>query len=63
MLVLSRKVDEEILIGSSIRVIVARIKGGNVRLGIAAPSLVRVIRKELRHASSPAKKLELSGAS
>ncbi len=48
MLVLSRKQEEEIVfpeLGISVRVL--RTKGNQVRLGIKAPSDVRVLRGEL----------------
>ena len=48
MLVLSRKQDEEIVfpeLGISVRVI--RTKGNQVRLGIKAPTDIRVLRGEL----------------
>lgn len=47
MLVLTRKTQEEILIGDSIRISIVRIKGNTVRLGIEAPRDVRVVRAEL----------------
>ena len=47
MLVLSRKLGEEILIGDDIRLVVYRINGNRVRLGIAAPDGVPVHRSEL----------------
>lgn len=47
MLVLSRKPLEQIQIGESIVVTVVRVEGGAVRLGIEAPSEVRVFRSEL----------------
>ena len=47
MLVLSRKSNEEIVIGSNIRVKVLEIKGNRVRLGICAPDQVPVMREEL----------------
>lgn len=47
MLVLSRKVDEKILIGDDIVVTVVRITGGKVRLGIDAPREVTVLREEV----------------
>lgn len=47
MLVLTRKAQEEILIGDSIRISIVRIKGNTVRLGIEAPRDVRVVRAEL----------------
>ena len=55
MLVLSRKLNERILIGDSIVLTVVKIQGGNVRLGIEAPADVDVVRHELlkgRRASS-----------
>jgi carbon storage regulator len=47
MLVLSRKCNETIVIGDSIRIKVVGISGNQVRLGIEAPSDVRVMREEL----------------
>ena len=47
MLVLSRKVGEEIIIGDNIRVVVVAVKGENVRIGISAPKDVVVDRQEI----------------
>ena len=47
MLVLTRKANEEILIGDNIRITLVRIKGNSVRVGIEAPRDVRVVRGEL----------------
>ncbi len=47
MLVLSRRIGEEIVIAGNIRVTVAAVKGQTVRLGITAPSAIRVVREEL----------------
>lgn len=47
MLVLNRKIMEEIIIGDDIRVTVADIRGDKVRLGIEAPKEVSVHRKEV----------------
>jgi len=47
MLVLSRKVDDRIVIGEEIEICVVKIQGGRVRLGISAPKDVRVVRKEV----------------
>jgi carbon storage regulator len=47
MLVLSRRVDEEICIGDDIRLLVLSIQGGKVRLGVEAPEGIRIMRKEL----------------
>lgn len=50
MLVLSRKRNQEILIGDEIRLTVVEIRGDKVRLGIAAPPEVEVDRREVREA-------------
>jgi carbon storage regulator len=47
MLVLSRKVGEEIVIDGCIRVVIASIKGDRVRVGVCAPPDVRVDRAEI----------------
>ncbi|MCS6985311.1 MAG: carbon storage regulator CsrA [Leptospiraceae bacterium] len=47
MLVLSRKVNESIVIGDSIEVMVVEIKGDQVKLGIKAPRDVKVYRSEI----------------
>ena len=50
MLVLSRKKNEEIVIGDSIIVRVVEIRGDKVRLGIEAPIEVSVHRREVQTA-------------
>lgn len=50
MLCLSRKKNEQILIGENITVEVLAIRGDKVRLGITAPIDVSVDRKEIREA-------------
>jgi carbon storage regulator len=47
MLVLSRKVGEEIVIGDDIRLMIVSIQGDRVRLGISAPREVAVDRLEV----------------
>jgi carbon storage regulator len=47
MLVLSRKLNETIIIHGDIRIMVVDIRGNQVRLGIEAPDSVRIVRKEL----------------
>ena len=47
MLVLTRRVGEEIVIDGTIRVRVVMVRGGITRLGITAPPSVRVARSEL----------------
>jgi carbon storage regulator len=53
MLVLSRKPGEEILIGDHVRLVIHRIAGNRVALGIVAPKDVPVVRGELRLRGSP----------
>ena len=47
MLVLSRKLDESIVIGDDIVIKVISIENGSVKLGIDAPKSVSIIRSEL----------------
>jgi carbon storage regulator len=47
MLVLSRKVGEEIVIGDHIHLMVVAVQGDKVRLGISAPKDVVVDRQEI----------------
>lgn len=50
MLCLSRKKNEQILIGQNITVEVLEIRGEKVRLGITAPIEISIDRKEIREA-------------
>lgn len=47
MLVLSRKPDQTIMIGSDISITVMSVKNNRVKIGIQAPSDVRILRQEL----------------
>lgn len=47
MLILSRKVGESLKIGDDIEIFVTEIKGDKVRLGISAPSELKINRTEL----------------
>ena len=47
MLVLSRKSGEMVRIGSDITLVVLDASGGRVRIGIAAPAQVRIVRQEI----------------
>ena len=47
MLVLTRKLDESIMIGDSIEVKVLAVDGNSIKLGIQAPRAVPVHRKEI----------------
>lgn len=48
MLILTRRVDETILIGNDVEVTVLGVRGNQVRLGIKAPKDVSVDREEIR---------------
>jgi carbon storage regulator len=47
MLVLSRKEGESLCFGDNIRVMIVRIAGGTVRIGIEAPNGTSIMRQEL----------------
>lgn len=49
MLVLTRKVGEEIVIGDNVRLRVVAVQNQRVRLGITAPQQVAVHREEVHH--------------
>ncbi len=62
MLVLARRVGEEIVINGNVRITVLQTRGGQVRLGITAPPTVPVLRSEVldRRPQSSGKPLILS---
>ena len=62
MLVLTRGLEETIVIDGNIRVTVLRLQGDRVRLGIEAPACVRVDREEIhvRQCAAAAENLELT---
>jgi len=47
MLILSRKVNEKIIIGDDITVSIIEVRGEQVRIGIDAPKKVKVFRQEV----------------
>jgi carbon storage regulator len=47
MLILSRRIDEQIFIGDDVKIIILGIRGGQVRIGITAPKQVHVHRAEV----------------
>lgn len=47
MLVLSRRANESVYIGESIKVTVVRVRGNVISLGIEAPKSIRVMREEI----------------
>lgn len=50
MLVLSRKLDESIIIGDDVVVTIVDIRGEQVKIGISAPKHVSIHRKEVYEA-------------
>ena len=60
MLVLTRKLQQQVKIGDHITVTILRVKGHTVRIGIEAPRDVRVVRGELppKGQDSPAQPAE-----
>jgi len=50
MLILSRKMNERIVIGDEIEISVIDIRGDQVKLGIEAPRSIKVYRKEVYQA-------------
>jgi len=47
MLVLTRRVNERIMIGDDIEIVVIRLRDGKVRLGISCPREIPVHRREI----------------
>ncbi|MFN8542740.1 MAG: carbon storage regulator CsrA [Candidatus Binatia bacterium] len=50
MLILTRKLGEVIRVGDAVTVRVLEVKGNQVRLGVEAPSDVRIFREEVYRA-------------
>jgi carbon storage regulator len=48
VLVLSRKVGQELVIGDNIRIVISRMVGNRVTIGIEAPDDVSILRGELQ---------------
>jgi carbon storage regulator len=57
MLVLSRKLNESIIVDGDIRITIVSIRGNHVRIGIEAPNSVRIIREELQDRDGVAARL------
>lgn len=52
MLLLSRKIGEEILVADGIRIVVSRIGNGRVTIGVDAPEDIQILRGELAETRS-----------
>ena len=50
MLVLSRQIDESIMIGDDVEITIVDVRGDKVRLGITAPREIPVHRREVYEA-------------
>ena len=61
MLVLTRKLNEEIVIGDNIRITVVDVRGGRIRLGISAPTEVPIRRSEMAEFSAPVRVRKSAG--
>ena len=59
MLVLSRKVGDQLIIDGNITVEVVRIQGNRISPGIVAPSKVKILRGELTQLQAKAQNVEL----
>ena len=53
MLVVTRKLGEQIQIGDDIQLTVTQINGDRIRLGISAPREIPVVRRELIPVETP----------
>jgi len=62
MLILSRKVDEKVVIGDDITISIIEIRGDQVRIGIDAPKKVKVFRQEVYDAIKAENKAALKSA-
>jgi carbon storage regulator len=53
MLVLSRKEGERLVIGDNITLVISKISGNRVTIGIEAPKEVKIVRSELQSEDEP----------
>ena len=63
MLILSRKVNEKVVIGEDITVSIIEVRGDQVRIGIDAPKNVKVFRQEVFDAVKAENQAALTSAS
>ncbi len=62
MLILSRKVNEKIMIGDDVSISIIEIRGDQVRIGVDAPKHVKVFRREVFDAIEAENKAALESA-
>ena len=62
MLILSRKLNEKIVIGDGVIVSIVEIRGDQIKLGIEAPKTVKVYRQEVYDAIQSENRLAASSA-
>ncbi|MCR5724678.1 MAG: carbon storage regulator CsrA [Treponema sp.] len=62
MLILSRKIDEKIKIGSDITLTIIEIHGDQVKIGVEAPKNVKVFRQEVFNAIQTQNKEAAAGS-
>ena len=62
MLVLTRKSQQEIIIGDDIRLTILDVRGGRVKLGVIAPDNVDIRRKEIKEVAAQTPPLQLREA-
>lgn len=60
MLVLSRKIDESVIIADNIELVVVDIVGDRVKIGINAPKSVKILRSEIHKKVKKIKKEQLN---
>jgi carbon storage regulator len=62
MLILSRKINEKVVIGDDVTISIIEIRGDQVRIGIDAPKKIKVFRQEVFDAIKQENKAALESA-
>jgi carbon storage regulator len=62
MLILSRKLNEKVMIGDDVAISIIEIRGDQVRIGIDAPKKVKVFRQEVFEAIKAENKAAMKSA-